>query len=161
MSYAVVSLQPGDVILVEGRSWLDRLIRWATASPFSHAALVGDGVLVEANWPTVRKVPLDAYAANGRAYRVQATDEQRRGAVAAALSRVGQPYGLEELLVADAARYLLHVILRLRPTYLTCSHLVAWAYRRSGVVLTWAPYPSPADLAESPILVGPRPWQEA
>lgn len=155
--YQPEALHPGDIILVAGQSRLDRIIRWATTSPFSHAALVDHGRLIEAAWPTVRTAPLDEYAKDGWAYTVSASDEQRRRAILAARSRIGQPYGLEELLL-DGARFILHVLVRVKPTYLTCSHLVVWAYASAGVVLTYAPYPAPSDLAYSPLLLGPRPW---
>lgn len=164
MSYRPDDLRPGDIILVEGRSLLDRAIEWATASPLSHAALVGDGELIEANWPVVRTVPLGAYAADGWAFGVKAGtvngDGQRRKAVGAAQSRLGQRYGVTALF-EDGARYLLHLPLyaRLNPRRLTCSGLVAWSWQQAGIRLTWAILPSPYDLACSPVLDGPRPWR--
>ena len=160
MPYRVEDLKPGDVVLVEGVGPLARAIKWSTGSPFSHVALVGDGHLIEALW-TVSRSPLGKYAAKaGWAYRVAgATDEQRAKAVAWAEGRVGAKYGIREIAL-DAAKFDLHWTPRLRHplTRLTCSGLVAQAYREAGVVLTWASFPAPSDLSASPLLVGPRPW---
>lgn len=161
MSYDVAALRPGDIILVTSNgSLLDRTIAWSQG-PFVHAALVGDGHLVEQVW-TARDSPLDEYSGIGWIYRVQATDKQRQAAVAWAEARLGQRYGVEEILL-DAARFDLHLWpRRVRPLKrLTCSAFVAMAYASAGVTLTWAPWPSPTDLAASPLLVGPRPWRAA
>lgn len=159
MSYDAASLVPGDVILCPSNgSLLDRLIAWSQG-PFVHAALVGDGHLVEQVW-TARDAPRGAYARNGWVYRVQATDEQRTLAVRRAELMLGRHYGIEEL-IADGLRFDLHLWPRraLRLRRLTCSAFVCAMYAASGVTLTYAPYPSPVDLACSPVLVGPRPWE--
>jgi len=168
MPYDPSSLRPGDIILCVGRSsWtlgglLDALIHWATVSPFDHAALVGSGCLLEALWQ-VTKSPLDKYASNGWVYSISgATDERCHQAISFVEERLGDRYGIAELL-EDAARDIAHVPLwpRVQPRRFTCSGLVAAAWASAGVVLTYAPWPSPMDLAESPILVGQRPWEAA
>jgi hypothetical protein len=153
------ALRPGSVVLVEGTGLLAAAIRWATVCPFSHAAIVSDdGRIVEAV-ERVRAVPLDTYAARGWAYEVAASRDQHLAAAQAARSRLGEPYGYRALM-EDALRYVAHVpvVARLTPQDLTCSGLVAWCWLRAGVVLTWEPLPSPASLAYSPLLLGPRPW---
>jgi hypothetical protein len=160
MPYDPGALRPGDIILcLSSGALLDRLIAWSQG-PFVHAALVGDGHLVEQVW-TAREADLDEYAAIGWAYRVQASDEGRRAAVAWAEGHLGAPYDVEELL-RDAARFDLHVWPRRLPRLRrwTCSGFVATAYAAAGVILTHAPYCSPVDLACSPLLIGPRPWEE-
>jgi cell wall-associated NlpC family hydrolase len=166
MAYDPSALRQGDVILCVGRwSWTPGglfagLVRWATDSPFDHAAMAtGDGYLVEALWHVTRS-PAEKYRQVGWAYSVAgAMEKQRRSAVAFVEERIGDPYGLDELL-ADAARDILHIPLwpRVQPRRFTCSGLVAAAWQSAGVVLTWAPWPSPQDLAASPVLLGPRPW---
>lgn len=158
--YTAGRLQPGDIVLVAGTRLIDSLVRWVTAAPFSHALLVADGCLIEANWSGVRTRALADFAGSGWVFAVAgATGEQRRRAVDAARSRLGQPYGYAAL-ARDAAREVLHVpfFTRLNPRRLTCSGLVVWSWRQAGIRLTWAPLPSPYDLACSPLLVGPRPW---
>lgn len=157
--YIVAALRAGDIILVRGTSLLDRAIQWASVSPYSHAALVGDGHLIEALGHVTRS-PLGRYALRGDVFRVMAaTDVQRRAAVAAAEQRVGQFYGWQ-MVAADAARDILHIPwwYRVKPRRLDCSGLVWWAWWSAGVDLTHAVAPSPGDLADSPLLIGRRPW---
>lgn len=157
-------LRPGDVLLMVGRprlslgGVLDALIEYATVSPFDHACIVGDGHLVEALWH-VQRSPLDKYAANGWRFSVNATEEQKAAAVAWMEQRIGWIYGIRELM-RDGERDILRVPMwpRVAPQRFTCSGLVAMAYQQAGVRLTLAPWPSPADLSYSPLLVGARPW---
>jgi len=160
------ALAPGDVVLVAGGATtlpgklLDALIRWSTGSPFTHAALaIGGGEIIE-GVGTVQVNAASKYARIGYAFSVKATDAQRESAVAQARRRLGRPYGARELLL-DAARFDLHWIPRwARPLrYTTCSGLVAACYAAAGVALTYAPWPAPGDLGNSPALVGPRPWE--
>jgi cell wall-associated NlpC family hydrolase len=163
--YNPADLKPGDIILCTGElhvvDIVGLLIQWATNNPFQHAALVGNGCLIEAVEPDVRTAPLDEYAECGWRYEVAgATPEQAQTAIAAAMSRIGQPYGIKALL-EDGLRYILHVPLyrRLDPHDLVCSGLVAYSWQQAGITLTYEPLPSPASLSYSPLLVGPRPWQ--
>lgn len=137
---------------------LDRLIAWSEDNPFVHAAIIGEGIIVDPVW-RVEHAPRRRYQANGWVFRVQATDAQRRAAARWAESRIGQPYGIAEIL-ADGARLDLHLgfVYRLHPRRFTCSGFVAAAYAAAGVQLTHAPLPSPADLSFSPLLLGRRPW---
>ena len=158
--YDPAQVRVGDIILVERRQWdlIGALIDWATVSPFCHAAIAGDGHLIEALWH-VTESPLDKYAGGGWLFRTVASDAQRQAAAGWAESHVGQRYGLAELL-DDAGRDVLHLPLwpRAQPRLVTCSGLVHAAYRAAGVHLTFAPWPSPMDLACSPLLLGARPW---
>ncbi|MHB1670137.1 hypothetical protein [Thiomonas sp.] len=165
--YDPTTLAPGDVLLMTGRprltlgGLLDAAIEWSTVSPFVHAAIVAEGCMVEALW-TVTRSPLDKYAGDGWAYRVQATPEQAQAACGWATDRVGQRYGIAELMddaLFDAAHIPLYG--RVTPHRLTCSGLVSVAYQKAGINLTWHPFPSPADLSFSPLLLGPRPWKGA
>lgn len=162
--YDPSSLHEGDIILVAG--WgsspggdlLSLLISWATVNPFHHAAIVGDGKIIEALW-TVQTSPLDKYASAGWTFSVDTSDAVRRAAVDWCMRRLGERYGIRELL-DDAGRDVLHLPIgwRVRPRLYTCSGLIAAAYAAAGLVLTYAPLPSPADLSYSPLLVGTRPW---
>ena len=167
MPYSPRDLRPGDVLLMTSSSHeslparlLDVLIAMSEANPFVHACLVGQGHLIDPLW-RVQRASLRRYAANGWAFRVRATDADRLAAVGWAEQHVGNRYGVEEIL-ADAARLDLHVVLpawyRWRTGHWTCSGFVDQAYLQAGVRLTGAPLPSPADLAFSPLLIGPRPW---
>jgi len=164
MAYVPSDLRRGDIVLVAGGATtlpgkaLDALIRWSTGSPFTHSAIAsGPGWIIE-GVNTVQENEAGKYAAIGYVYRVETTQERRAAAVSQARRRLGLPYGTRELLL-DAARFDLHWIpRRTRPLrYTTCSGLVAVCYAATGVVLTYAPWPAPGDLANSPLLVGKRP----
>jgi hypothetical protein len=156
--YQPEDLRAGDIVLVEGHGLLSALIRWSTANPFTHAALAtGNRTLVEADLVVVER-PAGVYATTGWVYRVRASDAVREAAVHAARVRIGETYGIRELLL-DAMRFDLHLVPRARPVrHATCSGLVAVAYASAGLRLTWAPWPAPADLSDSPLLEGMRPW---
>jgi hypothetical protein len=156
--YDPADLRPGDIVLVEGTGPLAAAIKWATDNPFSHAAIVGFGELLEALDRVVAS-PLGKYQERGWLYRVACLPAQREAAARNAYIRLGMPYGYTALL-EDALRYIAHVPLssRLDPRDLTCSGYVAWCYARAGVTLTYEPLPSPASLSYSPLLLGPRPW---
>jgi hypothetical protein len=118
------SLQPGDILLIEGNTRLSTVIKFLTQSTWSHAALyVGDGgknkttnktttdsepnVLLEA-YSEVGVVlsPLSKYEKfNTRICRsIGLTDKKRRKVIDYALARVGTQYDNKQIL--DLARYL-------------------------------------------------------
>jgi hypothetical protein len=113
------SLQPGDVLLVEGNSRLSTVIKFLTQSTWSHAALyVGDagkgkatkgepGLLLEAyNEVGVVLSPLSKYEEfNTRICRpIGLMDEERKKIIDYALARVGMQYDNKQIF--DLARYL-------------------------------------------------------
>lgn len=160
--YRPEDLRPGDIILCEGEidvsDPLGLLIVWASDNPFQHAALVGDGELLE-SLDVVGTVPLDAYAPVGWRFQVAgATPGQLRAAVRAAKGRVGEAYGYRAL-VRESGRVPLYR--RLDPHDVVSSGLVCWAFAQAGIRLSWEPLPTPATLSYSPLLVGPRPWRRA
>lgn len=175
MPYTTDQLVPGQQFLLMTQTrpgWtlagaVDIGITTATLTPFDHAALVvqspsSDIVLVEA-LETVTVSPADKYKENGWLFSVpQMTPYQSRLVSQAALSKVGQFYGWQEVGI-DAVRLFGH--LRWTPPWdsrqLDCSGLVAWAFWEAGIVLSYAPFPSPADLANSGLPVGERPWWAA
>lgn len=165
MAYRVADLQPGDTILVRGGGKslparaLDAAIRWSTGSSYTHAVLVGDGVLIEA-LEKVTLSPLGKYAEIGDRFEVEIcpySGHPSARAIEWAKAHVGAPYGVREILL-DAARFDLHWLPHVRRPlrHLTCSGLVAMAYAQSGITLTYAPWPAPSDLSYSPLLIGTR-----
>jgi hypothetical protein len=152
------TLQPGDVLLVEGDTRVAGIIKYLTQSTWSHAALyVGDALppdpgtgerleLVEALAEQgVIGVPLAKYARfNTRICRpVGLTDAERRRVVAFALSYLGRQYDTRYIL--DLVRYLfpyppVPVALRRRllalgsgdPTRAICSTMIAQAFHEIG-----------------------------
>jgi hypothetical protein len=148
------SLQPGDILLIEGNTRLSTVIKFLTQSTWSHAALyVGDAgkgkavngeadVLLEA-YSEVGVVlsPLSKYEKyNTRICRpIGLTGNERAKVIEYALARVGMQYDNKQIL--DLARYLfpyppVPVFFRRRmlaigsgdPTRAICSTLIAEAF---------------------------------
>ncbi len=148
------TLQPGDILLVEGNSRLSAVIKYLTQSTWSHAALyVGErpgdaasngepNVLLEAEADIgVATAPLSKYAHfHTRICRAVGLDDTaRRKVIDYALKRIGEQYDSKRIL--DLARYLfpyppVPVWFRRRmlaigsgdPTKAICSKLIAQAY---------------------------------
>jgi Permuted papain-like amidase enzyme, YaeF/YiiX, C92 family len=148
------TLQPGDVLLIEGNNHISGVIKYLTQSTWSHAALyvgpIGDRVsadgeplvLVEANiGEGVVAAPLSKYCRyHTRICRpFQLTDEDRARVCAYATERIGFDYDLKNII--DLMRYLfpLPVPQRWRrrmialgsghPTRIICSALIAQAFQ--------------------------------
>ena len=147
------TLQPGDVLLVEGNNHISGVIKYLTQSTWSHAALyvgpIGDRVtddgeplvLVEANiGQGVVAAPLSKYSRfHTRICRPTGLTEDDRARVCAyATERIGFDYDLKNII--DLMRYLfpLPVPQRWRrrmmalgsghPTRIICSALIAQAF---------------------------------
>jgi hypothetical protein len=148
------TLEPGDVVLIEGNTRLSAIIKFLTQSTWSHAALyvgerAGDvsrdgepNVLLEAEAEHgVLTVPLSKYAKfNTRICRpVGLSAESRRQVVDYTLARIGKLYDSRQ--IVDLARYLfpyppVPVWFRRRmlaigsgdPTRAICSTLIAEAF---------------------------------
>lgn len=148
------SLQPCDIILIEGNTRLSAIIKFLTQSTWSHAALyvgerpddvAADGepnVLLEAEAETgVSTVPLSKYEHfNKRICRPVGLDEaSKKKVIDYALARIGKQYDSKRII--DLARYLfpyppVPVAFRRRllaigagdPTKAICSTLIAGAF---------------------------------
>ena len=148
------TIQPGDILLVEGNSRLSAAIKYLTQSTWSHAALcvgerpgdvTADGepnLLLEAEASSgVVTVPLSKYASfNTRICRpVGLDDAARQQVIDYALRRIGKQYDSRRII--DLARYLfpyppVPVWFRRRmlsigcgdPTRAICSALIAEAF---------------------------------
>jgi len=148
------SLEPGDVLLVEGNNHISGVIKYLTQSTWSHSALyVGpladcmaeDGephVLIEANLGEgVVSAPLSKYFRfHTRICRpVGLTEADRATVCAYATARIGFAYDLKN--ITDLMRYLLPLPVPQRwrrrmialgsgdPSRLICSALIAEAFR--------------------------------
>ncbi len=142
------TLQPGDVLLVEGNSRASKAIKYLTNSTWSHAALfVGehqDGSLIEADLQKgVIHVPLTKYDNfNTRICRpVGLSQKDMQGVIEHMKQSLGRVYDLKN--IVDLARYLLPqppVPRRFRrrmlalgsgdPTRAICSSLIAEAFQK-------------------------------
>ncbi|MCG6856623.1 MAG: lipo-like protein [Salaquimonas sp.] len=151
------TLQPGDILLVEGNQFISSTIKYLTNSTWSHAAfyvghalprLPGGGErprLIEANiGEGCIAVPLSRYATyNTRICRpVGLTDEDRKRIVDFMVSKLGTKYDLSNIF--DLLRYFFPIPVpsRLRrrmialgsgdPTRAICSSLIAQAFQSVG-----------------------------
>jgi Permuted papain-like amidase enzyme, YaeF/YiiX, C92 family len=151
------TLQPGDVLLVEGNTRVSTAIKYLTQSTWSHAALYVGGtltgddaedppVLVEVDMVQgVWAVPLSKYAAlHTRICRpIALTAEDSARVVQYVVDRLGHTYDLKNMI--DLARYLLPMpplpsrwrrrIMALGsgdPTKSICSTLIAQAFQSVG-----------------------------
>jgi hypothetical protein len=147
------TLQPGDVLLVEGNNHVSGIIKYLTQSTWSHAALyvgrIGDRetedgeplVLVEANLGEgVVGAPLSKYAQyHTRICRPTGlTPEDRTRVCAYAAERIGFDYDVKNIL--DLMRFLMPLPIPQRwrrkmmsmgsghPTRIICSALIAQAF---------------------------------
>lgn len=150
----LATLQPGDVLLVEGHSRVSTAIKYLTQSTWSHAALYVGPFLADAGGNPehcfveadtvegVRSVGISAFEMlHSRICRpVGLTEEDCQKLTAFAIARIGSRYDLRN--VIDLARYLFPtppVPLRFRrsmlalgsgdPTRAICSTLIAQAFQ--------------------------------
>lgn len=139
------ALQPGDVLLVEGKQRFSTAIKYLTQSNWSHSALyVGEGKLVEADLKLgVIEIEVETYADYHtricRPHRVNDADIKK--VVNYVKSEIGHSYDLKNII--DLARYLVPtppIPTRWRrkmlyfgsgdPTKVICSSLVAQAFQK-------------------------------
>lgn len=163
------TLQPGDILLVEGNQHISAVIKYLTQSTWSHATLyVGDALpepedgserprLIEVNMGEgCVAVPLSRYRTyNTRVCRASGlTPDDRKAIVDFMTSHLGMKYDLRNII--DLLRYFFPfppVPVRWRrrmialgsgdPTRAICSSLIAQAYQNVG-------YPILPDIATPP-----------
>ena len=142
------TLQPCDLVLVEGNSQISTAIKYLTQSTWSHVCLFvgeedGQGALLEADLVHgVCRVPLSKYDGyNVRICRpVNVTDEDKQALIDFAIERIGHQYDSKNIF--DLMRYLIAtppVPSRYRrsliafgsgdPTKAICSTLVAQSFQ--------------------------------
>lgn len=149
-------IRPGDILLVRGDIWVDKIIRIITGSPYSHVAGVvnSDEAIEILPFNRTRFRKLRTYSGRTDVYTYsKLTNEQREKIVEHVVNKVGTKYDYK-LIFWEASRYLL----RWRWPYKAgdsslCSTLWAEAYREAGVNL--CPdilYPTPGDLGNELLL---------
>jgi hypothetical protein len=167
-SYAEVrpELRTGDVLCFRGRKLGSALIRWVTASRYSHVGLVycfeGRVYCLEAVASGVRLIIMSElvrrYAGGIDYFAIpEANLQQREGAIGFAFEQLGKLYNR-----AGLARFIWFLWSgsrvrrrsRARNQWF-CSEIVNEAYRRQGLplVTVTSAYTSPEDIATSPRLV--------
>ncbi len=148
----------GDLILVKGRGLISDVIEDVEQSPYSHTAgYVGPNEVMEAQgFEPTGYATLDKYRGMADVFRCNtATPKQKAKILAYVHSQAGGHYDYL-LLLWELIRYKLHILLPYKEPSRAkiCSGLWAAAYRKAGIDLCpGIKYPSPADLANSRLLV--------
>jgi uncharacterized protein YycO len=149
-------IRPGDLLLIQGNTWIDKVIKRITGSPYSHVAgVVGPDEAVEIRpFQRTNYQKLENYTGRVDVFTCNSlTDDQRRKIVEHAVQKVGTKYDYM-LVIWEASRYLFHWVWPYQAgDNSLCSTIWADAYRKAGIDL--CPdiiYPSPGDLGKSPII---------
>ena len=149
-------IRSGDILLIRGDTWIDKIIRIITGSSYTHVAGVvnSDEAIEILPFKRTRFQKLRSYTGRTDVYTYSnLTDEQRKKIVEHVVNKVGTKYDYK-LIFWEASRYLLHWKWPYKAgDNSLCSTLWAEAYRKAGVDL--CPdilYPSPGDLGDSSIL---------
>lgn len=151
-----ICLNQGDLIFVRGSKWINKEIESITHSPYYHVAgIVKENEVIEAQG--FRKTGyqgLDFYSGHTDLYKCDSlTNEQRQKIVDYVISEAGSHYDYL-LIVWEAIYHLFHWVLPYKEgNKRICSTLWANAYLAAGVNLCpGIRYPTPGDLAKSPLL---------
>ena len=150
------TLLPGDLVLVRGKSFIDRAIEDISHSTYSHVALVKQGTtLLEAQGGRrIGPQSLFFYKGNADIYRIKGLDEfQRNAIIAKAKTYVGERYDYS-LIVWEFIRYTFGVYLPfVEEGKLICSTFVTDSIRGAGLEFCEGiKFPSPGDVAKDPSL---------
>ena len=175
-------VRTGDLVLCSGSSGFSRLIRWATGSPWSHAALavrlepIDKVVMLESvERIGVRAVALESFLSrdsNGRKpypgrlllarhaeFEAKATPRGLKAMADFAADRLGAPFKANEI-TAIGVRILLGAMNvrlpgRLDPSdAFICSEYIAKCYEQVGIRIPWDErgFMAPCDIAAAPPL---------
>lgn len=160
-------IQDGDILLFRGKSWLSRLICWATRSPYSHSAILGwwnGRLMVLEAVPTgvvASRMSLVVHKYSGKV-ELWTTDEAlgRFEVLRAAQRLLGKRYSKLKL-VSNLTRLLFGrgrdkpLDPEAPPEDFVCSEFVSRVWRAGGVDLAKGSpdmYTKPCDIARSPSL---------
>lgn len=132
-------LLPGDIILTAEHAPVSKIVRAATFSRYSHAAVWVDGTLIEATQDgvfskNVQRIILDKSShADVYRSRVPLTKNQAQQICDYARSQVGTLYALDEAMLVAPMRINKLGLKETKRQF--CSRLVALAYQQSGYSL--------------------------
>lgn len=149
-------IRPGDLLLIRGNTWIDKVIKRITGSSYTHVAgVVSPEEAVEIlPFKRTHYQKLQTYTGRVDVFTCNSlTNDQRRKIVEHVVNKIGAKYDYK-LVIWEASRYLFHWIWPYEAgDNNLCSTLWADAYRNAGVNLCPdITYPSPGDLGESPIM---------
>ena len=118
------------VLLCASNQIGSHIIRAATWSRWSHAAIIDGDEIIEAVWPRVRVSPLaDALVSHPRWVIIDIPVADESAAIAAARSQIGKPYDLWGVLGLGLKRQWQD------DDAWWCSELITWAAKQGGTDL--------------------------
>lgn len=145
------TIQTGDLVFVQGSSWLDHAIEDITHSPYCHVALaVSTDELIEAQGgEPVEYVPSSKYTGHADVYRSDLSLTTLQAIVSHASDQLGEHYGYG-IIIEELVREETGIQLPLdEDKHPICSVLVSDAVRSAGVGFCQGiKYPAPSDEAK-------------
>ncbi|GAB6172373.1 hypothetical protein JCM15765_18510 [Paradesulfitobacterium aromaticivorans] len=149
-------IQPGDILLIRGNTWVDKIIKLVTRSPYSHVVgVVNPNQVVEIlPLSTARFKKIQDYTGRADVFTCDRLSvDDRKKIVDYVTAKIGTSYDYN-LVIWEASRYLLNWKWPYRSKDSSlCSTLWADAYRKAGVDLCPnIKFPVPGDLAKSQYL---------
>lgn len=163
-SVTASEIQPGDILLLSGNHWVDKIIKLVTQSPYSHVAgVVNPNQVVEISpLSTVRYKDLQEYNARADVFTCnQLSEDDRKKIVDYVTAKIGTSYDYN-LIIWEASRFLLNWKwpYENKDSNL-CSTLWSDAYREAGIDLCPdVKFPVPGDLSKSRYLHKTRSFDE-
>lgn len=149
----VSEIQPGDILLIHGNTWVDEIIKLVTRSPYSHVVGVVNTHQVVEILPLskVRFRKIQDYIGRADVFTCDRLSvDERRKIVNYVKAKIGTPYDYS-LLIWEASRYLFNWVWPYKNKDSSlCSTLWSEAYRKAGIDLCPdVKFPVPGDLAKS------------
>jgi len=153
-------IQPGDILLIRGNTWVDEIIKLVTRSPYSHVVGVIDPNQVVEILPlsTTRFSKIQDYAGRADVFTCTGlSNDDRTKIVSNVTAKIGTTYDYH-LIIWEASRFLFKWVWPYEyKDSRICSTLWSDAYRKVGIDLCpEIKFPVPGDLANSQMLIQTR-----
>ena len=149
----VSDIQPGDILLIRGDTWVDKIIKLVTRSPYSHVVGVvnSDHVVEILPFSTARFKKIQDYTGRADVFTCERlSNDDRTKIISYVNGKLGTSYNYN-LLFWEASRYFLNWVWPYENKDSSiCSTLWSEAYRKAGIDLCPdVKFPAPGDLAKS------------
>ena len=121
-----------EILFFADSDWVSKLIRWRLGSPYSHTAIIANGIVFESHWPCVRSLDrLEAvdYASTMVANaQIPAMPEQITKGINWAAKQIGDGYDLADFFALGIGFFGIEV-----PKHYICSTFVADFLSAAGI----------------------------
>ncbi len=149
-------IQPGDILLIRGNTWVDKIIKLVTRSPYSHVVgVINPNQVVEIlPLSTTRFKTIQDYTGRADVFTcVRLSNDDRTKIVSYVTGKIGTTYDYH-LIIWEASRFLFKWVWPYENKDSSiCSTLWSDAYRKVGIDLCpEIKFPVPGDLAKSQCL---------